>query len=100
MSQAQGPVKIFSFAFLNSAQNTVHLPSAASPLSSFFPEPTLEGGAEHSEASGVSLSQPGGARRRAPLIQQRVVRLARNRLHAHIQQLLQGASWEDTGLPL
>jgi len=63
-------------------------------------EPPLEGGAEHSEAGGVALRQPGGARRRAALLQHRVLRLPGDRLHAHIQQLLQGAAREDPGLPL
>lgn len=66
----------------------------------FSTEPTLEGGPKHSEVGGVSLGQPRRSWWCAALLQHRIVRLSRNRLYAHIQQLLQGAAWQNSGFPL
>lgn len=66
----------------------------------FFAEPTLEGGSKHSEVGGVPLSQPRCSRWRAALLQHRIVRLSRDCLYTHFQQLLKGAAWKNPGLPL
>lgn len=67
--------------------------------SAFATEPALERSPKHPEDGCVSISQSGGSRRRAAFVQLRVLRVTRNRLHSHIQQLIQGAAWKDPGLP-
>lgn len=72
---------MFKFSPINNLTNTTSVPVCS-------PEPVLEGGPEHPEAGGVSVGQPGVARRGAALLQLRVLWIPRDGLHSHLQQLL------------